>query len=296
VADAKTKEPLTGAEVYLLNRMTGATTDHEGAFHLVLRGVVTKRDTLIISYVGYLTLKIPAQHFENGRTFLLHPKTLQLGEAIQVYAERLDLARQEIPHSKEEIGVDELERYGSGEISDLFKRMSSVRVEGNDLDGRRVQIRGSNASEVNVYLDGVLINGLSPDYTADLTIIPTENIYKLEVLKGSNLPLLGSGAFGGVLNILSRQDMDNRLLLKYKAGSFDSRYYIGSFNIPVKNKVFVSYFGQYSEMRPEIEFFTEERFGEKTRAEYVESKELHFEFYVDKGIEGNHIEGAGLAK
>ena len=287
VVDAKTKAPLTGAEVYLLNRMIGTTTDSDGYFHIILRSALLEGDTLIVSYIGYKIYKIPAFLFKSGTTIHLQPKSLQLGEAIQVYAERLDLAREEIPHSKEEINVDELERYGTGEISDLFKGMSSVRVEGNDLDGRRVQIRGSNASEVNVYLDGVLINSLSPDYTADLTIIPTENIYKLGVLKGSNLPLLGSGAFGGVLNILSRQDKDSRLMLKYKAGSFDSRYYIGSFNIPIKNKVFVSYFGQYNEMRPEIEFFTEERFEEKTKAEYVESKKMNhslsLDYLFDKG-------------
>ena len=281
VIDAKTGQPLAGAEVYLANRMVGAATDNDGYFHLILRGKITEQDTLVVNYIGYKIIKIPAIDYKGVKTVRLVPKTLMLGEAIQVYAERLDLARQEIPHSKAEIDVDELERYGTGEIGDLFKLMSSVRVEGNDLDGRRVQIRGSNASEVNVYLDGVLINGLSPDYTADLTIIPTENIYKLEVLKGSNLPLLGSGAFGGVLNILSRQDMDSRLMLKYKAGSFDSRYYIGSFNVPIKNKIYVSYFGQYNEMRPEIEFFTEERFEEKTKAEYIESKKMNHNLNLD---------------
>lgn len=290
VADGNTKEPLVGAEVYLQHRMTGTITDRDGYFHLVLpANDLTKQDTLIVSYIGYQTYKIPALEFKNKKTVYLQPKSLQLGEAIQVYAERLDLARQEIPHSKEEINVDELTRYGTSEISDLFKRMASVRVEGNDLDGRRVQIRGSNASEVNVYLDGVLINGLSPDYTADLTIIPTENIYKLEVLKGSNLPLLGSGAFGGVLNILSRQDMESRVMLKYKAGSFDSRYYIGSFNVPIKNTVFVSYFGQYNQMRPEIEFFSEERFQEKTRAEFVESKKMNHNFNLDYLFNGGQI-------
>ncbi len=290
VLDGKTREPLAGAEVYLQNRMTGATTDRDGYFNIVLRGVeLTTRDTLIISYIGYHIYRIPATDFKSGSVIELLPRTLLLGEAIQVYAERLDLARQEIPHSKDEMNADELERYGTGEIGDIFKRMSSVRVEGNDLDGRRVQIRGSNASEVNVYIDGVLINGLSPDYTADLTIIPTENIYKLEVLKGSNLPLLGSGAFGGVLNILSRQDMDNRLMLKYKAGSFDSRYYIGSFNLPIKDKVFVSYFGQYNEMRPEIEFFTEERFEEKTKAEYIESKKMNHNLNLDYLFHGGQL-------
>jgi len=287
VLDMETKEPLSGANVYLKVSRIGTTTNLNGYFILSATFNKVKNDTLVISYLGYEDSFIAISDYNDNSTTYLNPGSLTLDQTINIYAERLDLARQEIPHMKEAVSAAELERYGTSEISDLFKRMPSVRVEGNDLDGRHVQIRGSNSSEVNVYLDGVLINSLSFSNAADLTVIPTEYIYKLEVLKGSNLPLLGKGAFGGVLNILSKKDVNSSVMLKTKVGDYDTRYYIGYINLPLMHNIFINYFGQYNEMKPEIEYFPGERFSEKSTNDFIKSRKhnhnLSIDYFTDFG-------------
>ncbi len=280
VLDQSTAQPLSGADVYLKKHQIGSVTDIDGYFRIDIKKRPDK-DTLIVSYLGYNSYKKPLHEFKNNTIIYLTAGSLTLGESIEIYGERIDLSRQEIPHMKEEIGLSELERYGTSEIGDIFKKMPSVRIQGNDLDGRHIQIRGSHPSEVNVYFDGVLMNDVSFDNAADLSLIPTESIYKMEVLKGANLPLLGNGAFGGVLNIHSRRSTAKEGMLKAKMGTFDQKHYIGYLNYPLIKNLIISYFGQYNEMKPEIEYFPGERFSEKTGSDLLQSYKQNHNLNID---------------
>ncbi|MFQ5584552.1 MAG: TonB-dependent receptor plug domain-containing protein, partial [Calditrichia bacterium] len=165
---------------------------------------------------------------------------------------------------------------------------SSVRVEGNDLDGRFVQIRGSDPDEVNVYVDGVLINNLGFNNSADLTIVPTESIEKLEVLKGANLTLLGRGAFGGVVNINTKRRFNRSIGLQMKRGSFENRYLLSEINWPLSSKLYINYFGQINSFIPEIEYFPGESFSDKTPATSIKTAKqnhsLNLNYFTHGGI------------
>ncbi len=288
VLDAKNNDPLAGANIYLAGTTIGTTTDSEGYFQLPdFRP--SPGDTLVISFVGYIEKRLKLSNYRNPSTIYLTAAALQLGENIESWADRLDLARQEMPHITAEVKAAEIERYGSAEISDVFKKIPAVRLEGNDIDGRQIQIRGSNAGEVNVYLDGILINDLSAGNAADLSLIAVENIHKLEVLKGGSLPLLGSGAFGGVINIISRHEIESNMQFKSRLGSFETRSHQLSLNVPVHKNFYLSFFGQISSMKPEIEYFPSERFSEKTSAAAIETDKTNLSLNLDYFIGGHRL-------
>jgi outer membrane receptor protein involved in Fe transport len=201
---------------------------------------------------------------------------MDIGDEILITAKKIDILRQDIPHVKSIIKVEEIQRYGSSEISDILKPLPAIRIEGNDLDGRNIQIRGSNSDEVNVYLDGILINAISFDNVADLSIIPVENIERLEVVKGGNLAFLGNGAFGGILNITTQQKPKKSFSVKGKVGSFETQHLMGSFNIPLTKYLLINYFGQLSRFSPEIEYFPSERYSTKSKNDQIlTSKQNH---------------------
>jgi len=110
----------------------------------------------------------------------------------------------------------------------------------------------------------------------------------MEVLKGANLTLLGNGAFGGVVNVTTRRSSERSLYLKTKQGSFDSQYYIGELNFPISRRFVLNYFGQYSGMKPGIEYFPGE-FSDTTKSgnETVESSKqnhhLTMKYYMGRG-------------
>jgi len=270
VRDSETEKPLTGANVYIDKKKIGTTSDQNGFFRIEYYAP-NERDTLVINYIGYLQYKISLSKFENNQIIRLVPDIIDLNDAIKVLGERIDLARQEIPHLKETLQLEELQRQGNSEISDLFKQIPSVRVEGNDIDGREIQIRGSDADEVKVYIDGVLINTAGSENAADLSVISLESIERIDVLKGANLLLLGHGAFGGVVNVSTRRNPEKEFYLGTKIGDFSSRHFVGKVNYPIVNNIYLDYTTQYNEMSPKIEYFPGERYNAKSENDQIKS-------------------------
>ena len=271
IRDASTGQPLKGANIYLSASKTGAVSDQDGFFSLVIQQL-NSADSLIINFMGYRQQVIPLSAVKANIQIRLQPVSLEYGDEIIIQAEREHIIRHDIPQSTTKIELAEIERYGSSEISDILKPLPAIRIEGNDLDGRRIQIRGSNSDEVNVYLDGVLINNLRFDNSADLSIVPVENIDNLEILKGGNSTFLGNGAFGGVVNISTRQPKKSGLLFKGKIGSFETEYLLGSVSLFFNNKIGLSYFGQLNSFSPEIEYFPDEKYSDKTSNQQISTR------------------------
>jgi len=286
------KTPLTGANVYLKHAHLGTVSDDNGAFKIDLNAAGD--DTLIVSFLGFRTYSQPVATIKFPVSVFLIPIQLQLGHNIVVTGVRASLARQEMPHSVAIIDSGRLQRYGSSDLAALVKTIPSVQAEGNDLDGTRIQIRGSNAGEVNVYFDGILLNDLSLDNSADLSLIPTEEVKDIKVLKGGGLILLGNGAFGGVLSIHSRHPLKSGFSLKAKAGSFEVRQAQFSLNIVPYKQFYIRYYGQVCQMRPDIEYYPGERFGAKSKNGTVSSKRfnhlLNMEYFSPFGrINGRYF-------
>jgi|GEM_PF-3608136 len=290
VVDDKTREPLEGADAYLLKSQRGAATDEDGYF--IIEGSFSGLDTLVVSFVGYQEYRSALRDHKPKKIIRLKAVNLEQ-QAVNVQADKIDLVKQEIPHSKDEITFEEIELRGSGELSDLVKTVSSVRIQGNDLSGRTIQIRGSDSDEVNVYVDGILINNVGLENAADISIIPVESIEKIELLKGSNLALLGSGAFGGVVNITTRKNLNKELYLKSKVGSFSTQYYLGEVNIPLSEKLVVNYFGQYNQFEPGINYWEDIPAEQRITASVIETVKqnhnLSLNFYRDESEFTNRL-------
>ncbi len=291
VLDKRTEMPLEGANVYFKDAGIGTLTDEDGYFRLTYRPS-ENIDSLTVSFVGYKDYTIAFKSLKNRSKIYLEPDALNLPEII-VSADRLDIIRQEIPQTKRTIQVEEIKRYGSNEFSDILKPLPSVRIEGNDLDGRKIQIRGSDPDEVNVYLDGVLLNHVRFDNAADLSVIPVEAVERIEILNGGNSAFLGNGAFGGVVNITTRRVNKKSLSLKAKAGSFDSNYFIGDLTMPIGKKMALGYFGQYNTMRPDIEYFQDEQYAEKTTNSSINTKKqnhiVSLNYWIPAGFFGSQF-------
>ena len=289
ILESESGKPLKGAEIVLKKSGCGAVADADGRFRLICKNV-KPNDVLVVYFLGYREEKIPLRKFSEGTAIYLRPKSLKFGDEIVVSAEHIDIIKQDIPHAKNIVDFKEIQQTGSSEIADILKPLPAVRIEGNDLDGRKIQIRGSDPDEVNVYLDGVLLNDVGFDNAADLSIIPVEAIESIEVLRGANLAFVGSGAFGGVVSIRTLQNKNNSYFIKGKIGSFGSRYLVGSVNVPLSKKVTVNYFGQANRMTPVIEYFPGERFSpEKTSNSEISTSKQNHNLKVDYFSRSGHL-------
>ncbi len=84
-----------------------------------------------------------------------------------------------------------------------------------------VSIRGSTAGEVPVFLDGLPL-GTAAGGGVDLSRIPRHWIERIEVVRGAEGARFGSGALGGVLNVITRAPSGTAWAVEANGGSFRS--------------------------------------------------------------------------
>ena len=123
------------------------------------------------------------------------------------------------PASVSVITAEEIARLGALSVADVLRILPEVRIKDSGGPGSftSVSIRGSSSTQVLVLLDGVPLN--RPDQAVmDLTTLPIQNVDRIEVLRGPFSAIYGSGALGGVINIITRSAPQTAL--SSRAGSF----------------------------------------------------------------------------
>lgn len=75
-----------------------------------------------------------------------------------------------------------------------------------------VSLRAASSEQVNVYLDGILLND-SVSGQVDLSLIPINQIQRIEIFRGSTPIELGSASMGGAINIITRENSNETNLI-----------------------------------------------------------------------------------
>jgi iron complex outermembrane receptor protein len=113
---------------------------------------------------------------------------------------------------------DEIARLPVQSIDDLLRFMSSVDVRAR---GPRLQsdfsIRGASFGQTLVLLDGVRMNDAQSGHHNSDVPLTLDDVERIEVLAGAGSSLFGADAFGGTVNIITRQ-RDTDAALRVSAG------------------------------------------------------------------------------
>src|SRR5258708_1077424 len=91
-------------------------------------------------------------------------------------------------------------------VADVLREVPGVQVTQSGSPGSvtDVSIRGATASQTLVLVDGVEVNaGATGSF--DMANLTTDNLDRVEVLRGAGGSLYGSQAIGGVINLLSQE-------------------------------------------------------------------------------------------
>ena len=107
-------------------------------------------------------------------------------------------------------------------IADLLRLASSVDVRARG--GRGVQtdfaVRGAGFGQMLVLVDGVRLNDAQSGHHNGDIPVPLDAVERIEILYGPGSSLFGADAFGGTINVVTRQNADTRTLT-VGGGSFD---------------------------------------------------------------------------
>ena len=107
-------------------------------------------------------------------------------------------------------------------LPDLLQTVPGVYVQRLQGTGHYTvaRVRGSTGGQVNIYMDGVLVNS-NADSAVDLSIIPIENVERVEVYRGYVPARFAGSPIGGAINIVTKKPQDVRGSISQGWRSFD---------------------------------------------------------------------------
>ncbi|NNL86920.1 MAG: TonB-dependent receptor, partial [Myxococcales bacterium] len=135
-------------------------------------------------------------------------------------------ARAELGSSVTVIDREEIERRGVAFASDLLREVPGVAVNRTGSFGSltQVRIRGSEGNHTLVMIDGIEVNDPANNDEFDFGNLLTQDIERIEVLRGPQSALYGSESIGGVINVITRELPEGvHGEVQVEAGSFGTR-------------------------------------------------------------------------
>ncbi|MEP7061077.1 MAG: TonB-dependent receptor [Betaproteobacteria bacterium] len=107
------------------------------------------------------------------------------------------------------IDADAIARSGADSLAELLQRQPGVEIVQNGGRGGTsgMFIRGSNANQAVVLVDGLRVSSSSSGTTA-LEAIPLGQVERIEILRGPASSMYGSDAIGGVVQVFTRNGDD----------------------------------------------------------------------------------------
>lgn len=141
-------------------------------------------------------------------------------ETLTITGSRLALGRSELAAVSTVIEQQEIERSGALQITDLLRALPGVTIAQSGSTGAltEIRLRGSETNHLLVVIDGVIANDIGQGSTIDLAHLNTANIARIELLRGAQSALWGSGAVAGVLNITTIAGAGQKDNVRVEAG------------------------------------------------------------------------------
>ncbi len=124
------------------------------------------------------------------------------------------------------VSSNEIQKSGLTNVADILKKLGNIPIR-QDLYGNTnatIDMGGfGDAADNNVVilLDGVRISE-NEQSSARISLIPVEVIQHIEITRGGNSVLYGDGANGGVINIITKKNLDNISVVSGSVGSYDT--------------------------------------------------------------------------
>ncbi len=196
VFDQETNAPLWGASVRVQGSQRGVLTDAKGRFSLVDVPASTK---LSVSYVGYQAQEV----LLSGATRINLIRSSYLQDEVVVKATRAD---ENSAMAYSNVSAKELGKSNLGQDMPILLNFTPSVVTTSDAGAgigyTGIRIRGSDATRVNVTINGIPVNDSESQGTFWVNMPDfASSVNSVQIQRGVGTSTNGAGAFGGSVNM-----------------------------------------------------------------------------------------------
>lgn len=210
-------------------------------------------------------------------------------ETVVVTATRTEQPVAQLGQSITVLDLDDIELSQKAILSDLLATVPGVTFSRNGGVGTvtSVRIRGAEADQTTVLIDGVKLNDpSSPGGGFNFGNLLTGNVARIEVLRGPQSVLWGSQAIGGVINMITREPAEDFAFNGHaEGGSFGTFQGVGNVsgaNDFIQAGAGAGYFtsdgiSAFNEDRGGTEADGYENFGANAKVRVLASEQISFD-------------------
>ena len=196
VFDQDTNMPLWGASVSVKGSQKGNVTDSKGRFQLAFK---SSSATISVSFVGYEPVEVPV---EKSKQIGLK-KSNFLQDEVVVRATRAD---ENSAMAYSNVSATELGKSNLGQDMPMLLNFTPSVVTTSDAGAgvgyTGIRIRGSDATRVNVTVNGIPINDSESQGTFWVNMPDfASSVNSVQIQRGVGTSTNGAGAFGGSVNM-----------------------------------------------------------------------------------------------
>ncbi|WP_142444983.1 TonB-dependent vitamin B12 receptor BtuB [Klebsiella pasteurii] len=126
---------------------------------------------------------------------------------------------------------EDIQRWQSKDLNDVMRRLPGVDIAQNGGMGQTSSlfVRGTEARHVLVLIDGIPMARSGIGNAIDIGQIPVSLVQRIEYIRGPRSAVYGSGAIGGVVNIIT-MSRDERAQINAGMGTNGYQTYDGAIN------------------------------------------------------------------
>ncbi|HCW07397.1 MAG TPA: TonB-dependent receptor, partial [Cytophagales bacterium] len=235
VRDSKNKQPLIGATIQLENSK-GTTTNDLGYFEIKN---VSGKQTLVVRFLGFTEEKKEIQVGADLSLDFFLLESNQLTDEVVVYATR---ANENSPTAFSNISKTTIQKQNFGQDLPFVLNWTPSLVTTSDAGAgvgyTGVRIRGSDATRINVTINGIVLNDAEEQgvYWVDVPDIATST-QNIQIQRGVGTSTNGYGAFGASINLQTNTRRDQPYADVINSfGSFGTHRHTVGFGTGLKNK------------------------------------------------------------
>ncbi len=222
VKDGKTNQVLVGASVQLENQ--GLVTDAFGKFSFAK--LSSGEYSLRVRFLGYEDKIEKISLTDNTDVTILLDESIQLTDEVIVYATR---ANDKTPTTYTNVSGNDLQKQNFGQDMPFLLNWTPSLVTTSDAGAgigyTGVRIRGSDATRINVTINGIPYNDSESQGTYWVNIPDiASSTQSVQIQRGVGTSTNGAGSFGGSVNVQTiSQQRDPYAELMMGGGSFNSQ-------------------------------------------------------------------------
>ncbi len=135
--------------------------------------------------------------------FHLPLQTISLGE-IEVSSLRVNRRMKEIPTPMVVVGPGHFKKFSAQTLSNVLAAEPGISMGSDGAWATTINVRGLNENRLVTLIDGHRVE-TATDLTASFSMIDVNDIERVEVIKGAQSSLYGTGAMGGIVNIITKE-------------------------------------------------------------------------------------------